>query len=105
MHKGEGEGHGLRGQWLTDQLGLNADQQAKIKAIFEASRSQVQAIKQDTSLSQEDKRAKLQAIHEANDTQIRALLTPDQQQKFDALKAERKQKHDQGGAPQQPPQQ
>jgi len=93
MHKGGG--------WLIEQLGLTADQQAKVKAIFEASRPQMQAIHQDTTLSAADKHAKMQALRDANNAQIRALLTPDQQQKFDTLLAERKAKH---GEPESTPQ-
>jgi len=93
MHHGMGEMKGGPGAWLTEKLGLTADQQAKVKAIFDASRPQMEAIHSDTSLSKEDKRAKMKALHDSNDAQIRALLTPDQQQKFDALKAEHRQKH------------
>lgn len=98
MHHDMG-GKGGPGMWLTEKLGLTPDQQAKVKAIFEASHAQVKAIRSDTSLSKEDKRAKLKAIHDSNNTQIRALLTPDQQQKFDAMQAERRAKQPAPGQP------
>jgi len=98
MRRGPGHEGGGPGAWLSEKLGLTPDQQAKVKAIFDASRSQVDAIRSDTSLTKDDKKAKLKAIHDSNNTQIRALLTPDQQQKFDALQAERSAKH---GKPEQ----
>lgn len=59
---------------LATELNLNDDQKAKIKAIFEDARPQVQTIRQDTSLSPQDKMAKLKALHDASYEKIKQLL-------------------------------
>jgi Spy/CpxP family protein refolding chaperone len=53
---------------LTRLLDLTPEQQAKVKAIFEQARPQIQAIRENIR------------------SQIRPILTPAQQQKWDALK-------------------
>ena len=67
---------------LTKQFNLTPEQQAKIKPILEQARPQVMAIRQDA-------RQKIKAIRENARTQIHAVLTPEQQQKFDALQKAR----------------
>jgi Spy/CpxP family protein refolding chaperone len=70
---------------LTQSLNLTSDQQAKIKPILEDTSKQMGAVHQDTSMSQQDRHAKIQDIHKNSMSQIREILTPDQQQKFDAM--------------------
>jgi Spy/CpxP family protein refolding chaperone len=106
-HMGPGGGGmgARRLEMLTTRLNLTADQQAQVKAIDEDSMKQAQAVRSDTSLSQDDRRAKMMNIRKASDDKIRALLTDDQKTKFDALQAEMKarmQNRD-GGAPPPPP--
>ena len=67
---------------LTKALDLTPDQQAKIKAIFEQAKPQVQAARQES-------RQKVQAIRENVRSQIRPILTPAQQTKWDALQKAR----------------
>ena len=82
-HRGGGPAMML--QRLTTALDLTADQQAKNKPILEAETTQMQANRQDASLTQPDKMAKNKAIREDANTQINAILTPDQQTKFAAM--------------------
>jgi len=63
---------------LTDKLALTDDQQAKVKTILEDTRTQMQKLRGDDSLSQEDKMAKSRALREASNGKIRDLLTDDQ---------------------------
>ncbi len=88
---------------LTDRLGLSDDQQAKIKPILEDTRSQMQKIRQDDSLSQEDKMAKGRSLREATNGKIRDLLTDNQKKKFDDMQKEmqerQRQRQQQGGEP------
>jgi Spy/CpxP family protein refolding chaperone len=87
---------------LTKQLRLNSDQQAKVQAALESERSQMEGLRQDTSVSREDKHAKMMEIHQATDTQIRGLLDSNQQKKWDAIQANREQRmqeHRQGPPP------
>src|SRR5947199_5823942 len=60
---------------LTRALDLTPEQQAKVKAIFEQAKPQVQAARQES-------RQKVQAIRENVRSQIRPMLTPAQQQKW-----------------------
>ena len=77
-------------QHMTQALNLSADQQTKVKAIFEDQQKQMESLKQDTSLSQQDRRAKFQQIHEATHQKIRDVLNEDQKAKFDQMKAQHK---------------
>jgi len=70
---------------LKTAVNLTDDQTAKVKAIFQDQREKMEALRGDESLSREDRRAKMMELMKAGHDQIRALLTPDQQQKFDAM--------------------
>ena len=67
---------------LTKALDLTPDQQAKVKAIFEQAKPQIQA-------AREEGKQKAQAIRENIRSQIRPILTPAQQQKWDAIQKAR----------------
>ncbi|MBV9607954.1 MAG: hypothetical protein JO187_00230 [Acidobacteria bacterium] len=92
-------------QHMTKTLNLTADQQAKIKPILEERQQKISALMQDNSLNREDRRAKFGEIHSSSSQQIRAILTADQQQKLDQMRAERearwKEKKGQSAAPEQ----
>ena len=64
---------------LTEDLNLTADQKAKVQPILDQARPQIQAIHDEAM-------QKTKAIMDNTMTQIRPLLTPEQQQKLDALK-------------------
>lgn len=69
-------------QRMTQSLALTGDQQEKIKPILEGENSQMQELRSNSSLSQEDRMAKMKQIHEGTASQINSILTPDQQKKF-----------------------
>jgi Spy/CpxP family protein refolding chaperone len=97
-----GPGRGNQVEFLTKKLNLTADQVTQVKAIDEDSGKQMKALREDTSVAQQDKRAKMMDIRKASQGKIRALLTPDQQTKFDALETEmrgRMRDRGQGGPP------
>ena len=92
MGPGEGQGQG-GGQWgrgpggqpptteqrlerMTQQLNLTEAQQAQIKPILENESTQMQALRADTSLSQDDRRAKMMQIRQESASQIKPILTP-----------------------------
>lgn len=92
---------------LTKRLNLTADQQTQVKAIDEDTGKQMMAVRNDTSLSQDDKRAKMMDIRKASQDKIRGILTDDQKTKYDAMLAEMKDRmkeRGQGGNPPRPPQ-
>jgi periplasmic protein CpxP/Spy len=83
-------------QDFQNVLNLTDDQKAKLKGIRQSEHDQVQAVRNDASLSQEEKEAKLRAIRESMHQEVFGVLTPDQQQ---ALKQKRAEwhKHDRSG--------
>ena len=76
-----------RTEMLTKHLKLTSDQQSKVLEILKTQQSQMESLRSDSSLSQDDRRAKMMDIHKASDDQIRALLDPNQQKKFDEMQA------------------
>jgi protein CpxP len=81
-----------RSERLSKKLNLNADQQAKVQDIFKSEQSQMQSLRSESSLSQQDRRAKMMDIHKSSSDQVRAVLNPDQQKKWDDIQAKREQK-------------
>ena len=67
---------------LTKALDLTPEQVAKIQPIFDQAKPQLKAARQES-------KQKIQAIRENMQSQIRPILTPAQQQKFDAIKKAR----------------
>ena len=115
MH-GHGPGHGQfdpakRAAMLGKQLNLNSDQQSKVEDILKSEQSQMQGLRADSSLSQDDRHSKMMNIHKSSSDQIRALLNEDQQKKWDEMQS----KHQEmmhghqhggqapGGSPDSPP--
>ena len=91
---------------MTKRYNLTADQQNQIKPIVVDGQQQMQSLRADTSLSQQDKYAKFQTLRQEQSQKISAVLTDEQRKKFDAdqqRQQERRAEHHQGGgtAPQQ----
>ena len=63
------------------RLDLSADQVAKLKASRATTRTALQALKADTTLTPEQKRAKAREILQAARTEARSTLTPEQQKR------------------------
>lgn len=82
-------------QMLTEKLNLTDEQRTKLKPILQDQTQQVKAVRDDTSLSQEQKTAKMKAIHASFHDQINAVLTPEQQAKLKEMKHESAEKHHQ----------
>lgn len=92
--------HGNRLDWLSEELNLTDEQKAKVKPILEAQGKQMHAIRDDSSLSQDQKHEKMMQLHETTHSQINGILTPDQQKKFAQLK-EQHMGHQKGNTPDQ----
>jgi Spy/CpxP family protein refolding chaperone len=86
-------------EMLTKHLNLTSEQQPKVLEILKSEQSQMQNLRSDTSLSQQDRRAKMMEIRKTSNEQIRALLDSDQQKKWDEMQArhEQWQEHRQNG--------
>jgi len=74
------------------QLGLSDARKDDVKAIITDTRASAKAIRADTSLDRQVKRAQLKQLHRQTIQKIKALLTPEQLQKLDQLKAARRAK-------------
>jgi len=74
-------------EFLTEKLGLDANQQAQIKAIFTKYHPQIKALmtKGRKNLSDADKTA-VRGLKKARAAEIRAVLTPAQQEKLKELR-------------------
>jgi protein CpxP len=77
---------------LTKKLNLTSDQQTKVLEALQSERSQMDSLRQDSSLSQQDRRTKMMDIHQATDAQIRGVLDSNQQKKWDQIQARREQR-------------
>jgi len=93
---------------LAKHLNLTTDQQTKVQDALQSQQSQMQSLRQDTSVPQQDRRAKMMDIHKNTDSQIRALLDSNQQKKWDEMQAKREQRmenhhHGDGSNQQAPP--
>jgi len=80
-------GPGARMERAVKELGLNADQEAKWKAIGQQEKAALDALRDDTSVAKEAKRGKMREINKGFADQRRALLTADQAAKFDEMRA------------------
>lgn len=86
-----GEEHSME---MKEKLGLSNDQAAKLKALNEQTRTKIQAIHSNSSLTQEQKQAEMKTVKEAAKTQSQSILTKEQQKKMKSIQKETKGKHD-----------
>jgi protein CpxP len=70
-------------QRMSKALSLNEDQQSKIKPIVAQQRTEMQQIRNNSSISNDEKFSKMRNTHQPASSQIKALLNEDQQKKFD----------------------
>ena len=100
-----------RAAMLTKQLNLTSDQQPKVLDALKSEQSQMEKLRSDSSLSQDDRRSRMMEIHKASNDQIRGLLDAGQQKKWDEIQSRREQwqghrpeGQDQGAKPDSPQQ-
>lgn len=77
-------------QNMVDKLNVSPEQKAKLDPILDADAKAVRALRNDSTLSDEDRRAKTAAIRADTDTKIKPILTADQWKHLEELRAERK---------------
>ena len=76
----------LQAERVMKKLALTSDQRAKIHNLRRQMAEAVKPIRADTTLTPEQKREKIRSIAQANRAQMRSVLTPEQQQKLQALR-------------------
>jgi periplasmic protein CpxP/Spy len=72
---------------LSTQLNLTGDQKAKIRPMAEDVYKQMNEVRQDSSLSEQERREKIRQIHENALGQVKTILNPEQQKKLDEMMA------------------
>lgn len=80
---------GAQAAFFKKELNLTADQETKLKSIFEEFRTKAQDIRSNSSLAQEQKRAQMKSLAEQYMSQGKAVLTPEQAKKFEEMKSKR----------------
>jgi Spy/CpxP family protein refolding chaperone len=90
--------HGSSMQHIASKLNLSQQQQDQLKPILEKQRQEMQAIRKDTSLTSDQKKQKFRVLHQDFQNQVNGVLTPEQQQQWQQLKAHGKQRHEHMGA-------
>jgi Spy/CpxP family protein refolding chaperone len=98
---------GPNGERHADELAnlnLTDDQKAQIEKIHASTRSQMDALKNDSTLTPDQKREKAHELHKATHQQVMQVLTPEQRQQMRAdERAHKAEKQQSSQAP--PPQQ
>jgi len=88
---GGGPGHGkMMLERMKTDLQLSDDQVAQIKTIMKDQHTELEKIKNDTVLTQDEKREQVHALMEQTKDKINAVLTPDQQAKWAAIREQHK---------------
>jgi hypothetical protein len=72
------------------RLGLSDDQVAQIKPILADRFQQMQNLRADTSLSEQDRHTKVRALMQDSNTKIESVLNDTQKQQFEKMQAERR---------------
>ncbi len=89
---------GHRADMLKQNLSLTDDQTSQVKSIFEDSRTKMEALRSNSSLSQDDRRSQMMSLRKAENEKVEALLTPDQKTKYAAMQEQMRGRM-RGGAP------
>jgi Spy/CpxP family protein refolding chaperone len=78
MHEKQGDHNAM-----LANLNLTDDQKAQIKQIHEGTRSKIEAVNNDSSLSTDQKQAKIQDLRRDTHEQVKRVLTPAQRKQFE----------------------
>ena len=70
---------------LASALDLTDEQKTQVAAIYKEENAALRKVSEDQSLDRSAKIARNREIREAHAARIREILTPEQQQRFDAL--------------------
>jgi hypothetical protein len=75
---------------LAKQLHVTRKQAKQLFPIMQAQEPQLQAIRNDPSLSRVEKLHRLHAVQDASDPQVKAILTPSQFQQLQVIRQHRR---------------
>jgi len=102
----EGQSGRIQSQGQTEEenpLNLTEEQKAKLRPILIEENQKMEALRNDSSMTQEQKIAKAAEIRQSAGPKIRAILTPEQLQKLSDLQQKAKEQA-RPNAPAEPPQ-
>jgi periplasmic protein CpxP/Spy len=89
---------------LSKRLSLSADQQNQIRPILVDRQQQMQALRQDQSLSARDRMSKAKSVRDDSNAKLEAVLNDQQKQQFEQLQQQmRERNHQHRGAQEAPP--
>ena len=71
-------------------LNLTPDQKTQIKELHQQDRQQMEAIKNDATLTPDQKKEKMRDLRKSQSEKMNSILTPDQQAKRKAFMEQRK---------------
>ena len=71
---------------MMKELNLTDAQREQMKKNNEEMRPKMEALRNNTALSEEDKRAQMKSLREEQKAKMDALLTPEQKVKWDAMR-------------------
>jgi Spy/CpxP family protein refolding chaperone len=75
---------------LAKQLHLTRKQAKQLYPIMQAQEPQLQAIRNDASLSRVEKLKRFHAVQDASNPQVKAILTPEQFQRLQVIRQKRR---------------
>ena len=78
------------GERMAQELGLSDDQKAKMKALEQQEKSELDALRANTALAKEEKHTQAEAIRKSYKDKRDALLTPEQLTKAKAMREKMK---------------
>lgn len=87
--KERGKEMGEKRKQAFKDLNLTSDQSAKLKAQREASKSKIDAIQSNSSLSDEQKKAQIKEVKAASKADMKNILTAEQMKKMQEMKKDR----------------
>ena len=80
------EGREGREGKMKEKLGLSDDQATQMKSLHQSAKSQIEAIKNNGTLSESAKKDQIKAIKENTKAKRQTILTPDQEKKIEEMK-------------------
>ncbi|WP_460607638.1 hypothetical protein [Hymenobacter terrigena] len=79
---------------MAKELGLSADQEAKVEQLMLARQQESAALKTKYAADKNAGRTEMKAAHDRYEAQLKTILTPEQFAKMDKMKAEHHGGHD-----------
>lgn len=83
---------------LSKKLGLSADQTAKLEPILAQRHDQMEALRQNTSLTPDQRKEQMRDLNRNTHQQLAGVLTPDQMEQWKQMRKQHRHQQD-GNAP------